>query len=252
MLLSNGYPTGILNKCKVQGQKEKGDSEEEDDNKPLSTANIPYVKGLSEEIRRILRNNNIGTVFKTEETLDWILTRVKDLIPLEERPGIIYKITCICGDFYIEETRRSLTTRVKEHKAACRLAAFERSGVPEHAWQAGHEIEWDDVEILDMAKELQERKVKESVYIRLASKGCRMNRDEGRELSPLWVRTVANALKKEPIYKPCLPREPWPRDNRPLPRVRRGPNATSLAPITPTPPESSPLAVRRPTPTVRR
>ena len=55
VLLSNGYPTGILRKCKVQKYKEKDDSEE-DENKPLSTAKIPYIKGLSEEIRRILGN----------------------------------------------------------------------------------------------------------------------------------------------------------------------------------------------------
>ena len=120
--------------------------------------------------------------------------------------------------------------------------------VVEHAWQAGHEIVWDDVEILDTATELQERKVKESVYIRLAPKGCRMNRDDGRELSPLWIRTITNALKKEPIYKPRPPREPRPRDNRPLPRVRRRANATSPAPIRPTPPEAPPPTVRRPTP----
>ena len=41
-------------------------------------------------------------------------------------------------------------------------------------------MEWDDVEILDTETTLQERNVKESVYIRLAPKGCRMNRDEGR------------------------------------------------------------------------
>ena len=92
------------------------------------------------------------------------------------RPGIVYNIKCICGDFYIGETGRSLTTRMKEHKAACRLAAFERSAVAEHAWQAGHEIEWDDVKIQDTATDLQERKVKESVYIRLAPKGLKMNR----------------------------------------------------------------------------
>ena len=142
---------------------------------------------------------------------------------------------------------------MKDHKAACRLAAFERSAVAEHAWQAGHEIEWDDVaEILDTATELQERKVKESVYIRLAHKGCRMNRDDGRELSPLWIRIITNALKKEPIYKPRPPRERRPRDNRPLPRVRRRANTTSPAPIRPTPPEAPPPTVRRPTQTLRR
>ena len=61
VLLSNGYPTGMLRKCKVQKHKEKDDSEE-DENKPLSTAKISYIKGLSEEIRRILGNYIIRTV----------------------------------------------------------------------------------------------------------------------------------------------------------------------------------------------
>ena len=74
-----------------------------------------------------------------------ILTRVKDPTPPEERPGVIYKIKCICGDFYVGETGRNLTTRVKEHKAACRLAAFNRSAVAEHTWQEGHEIKWNDI-----------------------------------------------------------------------------------------------------------
>ena len=63
---------------------------------------------------------------------------------------------------------------MKEHKAACRLAAVERSAVAEHAWQDGHETEWDDAEILDTATDIQERKVKESIYIRLAPKGLKM------------------------------------------------------------------------------
>ena len=68
-----------------------------------STAKIPYVKGLSEEIRRILGRYKIRTVFRTTETLGRILTKVKDPTPPEERPGIVYKIKCICGDFYISE-----------------------------------------------------------------------------------------------------------------------------------------------------
>ena len=120
-------------------------------------------------------------MFRTVDTLGRIFTRVKDPIPPEERTGVIYKIKCICGDFYVGETGRNLTTRLKEHKAACRLAAFDRSAVAKHAWQEGHEIEWNDVEILDTAKDLQERKVKESLYVRMAPKSCLMNRDEGRE-----------------------------------------------------------------------
>lgn len=89
VLRCNGYPKGMVRKYRVQQRKGKRMDDEEEENKPLSTAKIPYVKGLSEEIRRILEKYNIRTVFKTTETLGWILTKVKDLTPPpEERPGI--------------------------------------------------------------------------------------------------------------------------------------------------------------------
>lgn len=42
------------------------------------------------------------------------------------------------------------------------------------------------VQILDMFKDLSERKVKETIYIKLAPLGCQMDRDEGKDLSP-WL-----------------------------------------------------------------
>ena len=153
VMLINEYPIGFLKRCRILKPKEKNDDEEHG---PLAAAKVPYyVEGLGEGIRRILKDYNIRTVFKTIDNLGRILTKVKDPAPLEERPGVIYKIRCICGDFYVGETKRMLATRLKEHKAACRLGAFERSAVAEHAWQEGHEIDidWNDMEILDTARD---------------------------------------------------------------------------------------------------
>ena len=56
--MNNEYPIGFLKRCRTL--KRKNDDEE---HKPLSTAKIPYVEGLGEEIRRILKDSNIKTVF---------------------------------------------------------------------------------------------------------------------------------------------------------------------------------------------
>ena len=45
-------------------------------------------------------------------------------------------------------------------------------------------MEWGDVKILDTATDLQERKIEEPVYIRLAPKWLKMNKDKGEEHSP--------------------------------------------------------------------
>ena len=70
---------------------------------------------------------------------------------------------CILG-----KQEELLSTRPKERKAACRLEAFERSAVAEHAWQPGHAIDREKVEVIDTAKDERMRKVKEALYIRLS------------------------------------------------------------------------------------
>ena len=67
-----------MRKYKVQQRGEKEKDDDDDQNKPLSTARIPYIKGLSEERRRQYR-----TVFRTIATLGRILTKVKDRTPPE-------------------------------------------------------------------------------------------------------------------------------------------------------------------------
>lgn len=131
-LPGNGYPKNWIKLDSYTA--DKPDNEEQ---KPLATATIPYTSGLSESIKRLLRDYNIRTAFKSSWTLGRMLTKVKDPVPDEERTGVVYKIGCSCGDVYIGETSRSMSTRIKEHKAACRLANFERSAVAEHAWQDG-------------------------------------------------------------------------------------------------------------------
>ena len=191
VLSENGYPTGL-----VKPTQKKNKDPEEDEEKPLTTAVIPYSQGLSEQIRRVLRMYNIRTAFRSGTSLGKFLTRVKDPVPLEDRPGAIYKISCLCGDSYIGETGRTTNKRVKEHKAACRLAHFEKSAVAEHAWQDGHIIEWDQVTILDTASDQRERQTKEALYIKLAPPGCRINRDEGKDLSPLWLNAIKNSQRR--------------------------------------------------------
>ena len=60
----------------------------------------------------------------------------------------------------------------------------------EHAWQDGHVTDCENAEIIDVADDMWTRKVKEALHIRLAPPKCSMNCDEGRELSPLWLRTI--------------------------------------------------------------
>ncbi|GJQ86493.1 hypothetical protein Trydic_g10395 [Trypoxylus dichotomus] len=49
----------------------------------------------------------------------------------------VYRILCFCGLVYIGTTKRSIYTRLKEHKRNCRLDQTDKSAVAEHALQDG-------------------------------------------------------------------------------------------------------------------
>ena len=93
------------------------DEEQEKEKEPLVV--MPYVAGMSEDIRSVCRKFNIRVVFMSGRTLHSMLTKVKDTLPLGKQSNVVYRIPCSCGQVYIRETKRRLETRLKEHRDAC-------------------------------------------------------------------------------------------------------------------------------------
>jgi len=83
---------------------------------PVTTATIPYIKGISETIARILQPYNIRVAHKPITTLRQLLTNVKDKDGPSDRQGAVYKIKCCdCQATYIGETGRNLNIQLTEH-----------------------------------------------------------------------------------------------------------------------------------------
>ena len=88
---------------------------------PVTTVTIPYIKGTSETISRILQPYNIGVAHKPTTMLRHLLTNIKDRDEPNNRQGTVYKIKCSdCQAFYSGETGRNLNTKLTEHKRATR------------------------------------------------------------------------------------------------------------------------------------
>ena len=60
------------------------------------TITIPYIAGVSEEIRRVCCDYDVRVAFKTGKTLRTKLTKVKDPLPLEKQAMVVYRIPCSC------------------------------------------------------------------------------------------------------------------------------------------------------------
>ena len=89
------------------------DSNTQTNSGPVTTATIPYIRGTSETIARILQPYNIRVAHKPITTLRRLLANVKDKDKPEDRQGAVYEIKCC--DYqatYIGEGGRNLSTRL--------------------------------------------------------------------------------------------------------------------------------------------
>ena len=165
--------------CMETADTSSCDEEQEEEKGPLVV--IPYVAGMSEDIRHVCREFNIRVVLKSGRTLRSMLTKVKGTLPLGKQSNVVYGVPCSCGLVYIRETRQRLETRLKDHRDACKRGMMEKSAVAEHAWENHHPIHWEETTVLDHTRG-QELSVKEALHIQMTPSEERFNRDGGLEV----------------------------------------------------------------------
>ena len=189
IMVENGYKRKFVNKViRRQIRRSERSRTTTDENRGKTSVQLPFIDGLSQEVRRIVREANIRCTFTAPNTLQK-LHNVKDSLPLCSATHAIYSIKCkTCDEEYIGESMRSLDTRCKEHRDAIRLAQCAKSAVADHVLSEEHsqphEIDWQSVRILGRAQGTTERRMKEAMLI--YQRHPKMNRDIGMERSSVW------------------------------------------------------------------
>ena len=132
------------------------DSNTQTNSGPVTTATIPYMRGTSETIARILQPYNIR-----------VATNVKDKDKPEDRQGAVYKIkNCDCQASYIGETGRNLSTRLTEHKRATKNGDV-NNHIAEHHLKTKHQIDWDSATCITYSTDYYQRLTLESWFTNL-------------------------------------------------------------------------------------
>ena len=163
MFVNNGYHKKFVDKAVGKQAKSRMQVKPKMDDEKVRTVRIPYVPGLSEEIRRLARKVEVRCVFYSSKTLRG-LYNVKDCMPKEKLRNVVYSMKCgTCDNEYVGETQRALGVRKKEHCDAIRLGRVERSAVAEHVHAAlePHEIDWQSSKVIDKASWKRERKIRD-------------------------------------------------------------------------------------------
>ena len=78
---------------------------------------------------------------------------------------MVCSIPCSCGQNYIGETKRNLEARLKEHQTATRRGKMDKLAIAEHAWEEQHQPQWNNIKIIDHARNENILLIKEGLHI---------------------------------------------------------------------------------------
>ena len=194
-----GYPPWTFKKVKHQmatKQKKKTNTKKKDDTtKSNGFVVLPYVKGVTERVSRVMKNYNLSTAMKPHCTIRRQLVHPKDKREPRDVTHAVYSIPCKnCDKVYVGETARLVGTRIDEHKKeadalskkiatrATRKTSLDtewKSATTDHVADTNHVIDWGEVKIVGNETNKYTRWVKEAIQIRKTG-ADNLNRDEGQ------------------------------------------------------------------------
>ena len=155
---------------------------------------IPYARGLSEAVQRILFDVGLRVAFRPHTTLRQEPVHPKDPVPSLKKPNVVYCIPCaMCPAVYVGQTSRPLETRLKEHKDPVKHAKTEVSAVAEHVWKGNHQVDFQRTSVLAQEPDTSQRCLLESWFIQ--SKRYTLNREAG-SLAPVYSSNVCMFLRE--------------------------------------------------------
>nr|VZH95334.1 unnamed protein product [Spirometra erinaceieuropaei] len=144
---ANGYPRHFIERSRRRPNEQQ----------PAVWRAIPYVKGVSEAVSRLVQPTRVGVAHRPQGTIRRRLMQPKDALPPAETSAVIYKINCNEGDCnYAGETGRKLQTRLQEHKSATRRL-YPSSQLATHVGETEHTFDLQRSTILGRGNTKAER-----------------------------------------------------------------------------------------------
>ena len=116
--LTNVFQMNGYNKDQIRRVIKKSHSRSQKQNRCLDGTSItlPYIKGTTDVIGRILPKKNIGVTFAPPNSIGRMLDTSKDPVEPLKLKGV-YRFPCSCEIPYIGETRCYVQVKLKEHCA---------------------------------------------------------------------------------------------------------------------------------------
>ncbi|XP_068692829.1 uncharacterized protein [Montipora foliosa] len=150
----NGYPTWLLKDPNQHAEEQQPSRQaatlpSSGTSKKKYPVVMPYIRGFSEELRRILKGYNIPAYFKPSNTLRQLLVRPKDEMDKLQVTGLVYHSACEdCLASYLGETERLFKAPFMEHRRPSSSTSMVSRHI--HTTELGHSIDIANAEILEV------------------------------------------------------------------------------------------------------
>jgi len=107
---------------------------------------IPYVSTIAKKFIKYFKNISFCKLaFSCYDQLNKFIKVHKDTLPSLSRSNVVYKINCLnCDASYVGQTKRTLNTRVAEHRNHIRKDTAQVSVITDHRLQSNHEFDWGE------------------------------------------------------------------------------------------------------------
>jgi len=169
ILLDNGYPLDLIftsirrrlhtHRSKVYNEMEKHST---------SYFTILYVSCIANKFIQYFKNITFCKLaFSCYNKLNRFIKVHKDVLPITSLTNVVYQIDCLdCDATYVGQTKRSLHTRVSEHKSHLRKNSAQNSVITEHRLKHKYDFDWDGVKVLDKETNYNKRLIFEMIFIK--------------------------------------------------------------------------------------
>ncbi len=136
----------------------------------------PYVRGITEPIRRLIKKTGHTAHTKPHTTIRKLLVAPKEWDKLEDKCLVVYNLSCQdCDAYYVGETEQPHKHCIKEHSTDSSL-------VGHHMDFHQHKLDTDIIKMLDRERRWFQRGVQEALQI--CSSSPSLNRYRGRHHLP--------------------------------------------------------------------
>lgn len=177
-LLDNNYPEVFINKlinlrikmleARAITQIAATPTSEAPDIK--RTLVLPYVEGLTQNLRRIIKKFGLGVISNNGHKLSNYLKTSKDPITWDKKSNVVYSIPCeMCAGTYVGQTKRYLKIRINEHEKgvlnSAKVDPSKYTALTQHSVDFKHLFNYNKVKILGTEPHPYKRNLLEMIHI---------------------------------------------------------------------------------------